>query len=194
MSALKRPTRVPGGVVFFRRPTRWVVVTRRLHHCCPEQPEVLLCSGQGFGVKTQADGRESCQIFRAFAFDRGARVVHDTYQKCIDACNVCAQACDDCASACLNEGDVKKLLDCIRLDFDCADICRTASAGIARGGPAVASLCISCAEVCDMCAEECEYHTHKTHCRVCAEARRKCAAECRSMASSLQRQPEALPA
>jgi hypothetical protein len=122
-------------------------------------------------------------------------MAHESHQKCIDACDVCAQACDHCATACLEEPDVKELLDCIRLDLDCADICRMASAAMSRGGPAIATICNSCAEVCEMCAIECEKHRHMEHCRACAEACRKCAEECRRMASMARTsRGEAVPA
>src|ERR1700681_4968379 len=54
------------------------------------------------------------------------------YQSCIEACNTCADACDYCSIACLQEDDVKMMAECIRLDLDCAAICRLAAAYIAR--------------------------------------------------------------
>jgi len=54
------------------------------------------------------------------------------YQSCIDACNMCADACDYCSSACLQEYDVKMMAECIRLDMDCAAICRMAAAYMAQ--------------------------------------------------------------
>jgi hypothetical protein len=51
-----------------------------------------------------------------------------SYQSCIEACNTCADACDYCSIACLQEDDVKMMAECIRLDLDCAAICRLAAA------------------------------------------------------------------
>ena len=51
------------------------------------------------------------------------------HQSCIEACNVCADACDYCSSSCLQEDDVKMMAACVRLDMDCAEICRMAVAG-----------------------------------------------------------------
>ena len=60
-------------------------------------------------------------------------MAHQQYMSCIDACDRCAMECDHCATACLQEQDVAKLARCNALDINCADICRTASAFMARG-------------------------------------------------------------
>lgn len=54
------------------------------------------------------------------------------FQSCIDACTRCAQECEQCAAACLGERDVQAMVDCIRLDLDCADLCWTAAALMSR--------------------------------------------------------------
>jgi hypothetical protein len=89
--------------------------------------------------------------------------------------------CDHCATACLQEQDVAELTRCIALDIDCADICRTASAFMARGGEFATALCGTCADVCQACADECARHPME-HCRRCADACRRCADECHKMA------------
>jgi hypothetical protein len=98
------------------------------------------------------------------------------------ACNDCAAACERCATACLGETDVAMLARCIRLDRDCADICRLAAAFMARDSDHAVGLCSLCADICDTCADECERHAHMEHCARCAEACRRCARECREMA------------
>lgn len=105
---------------------------------------------------------------------------HESMQACIDACNECATACDHCASACLQEQDMKSLARCIALNVDCAEICRTAAAFMARGSEFAEAICAACADICDACGEECERHD-MDHCRQCAAACRKCAGECRRM-------------
>ena len=55
-------------------------------------------------------------------------MAHERYTDCIKECDACAATCEHCATACLSEADVKAMADCIRLDRDCADICRLASA------------------------------------------------------------------
>ena len=102
------------------------------------------------------------------------------YQACIDACNQCADACDRCAAACLREDDVKMMAECIRLDMDCAAVCRLAGSLLARGSDFSSALCRTCAEVCDACGDECAKHEHG-HCQECARACRRCAEECRRM-------------
>ena len=114
-----------------------------------------------------------------YLFGEGKR-----YHDCIEACVACLVACEMCSSACLGENDVKMMVECIRLDRDCADACDAALRAMARGGPLAAELCRACADACDRCAAECEKHaSHMEHCRVCAEACRACAAACRKMAA-----------
>lgn len=109
-------------------------------------------------------------------------MAHEKYADCISACNACADACDHCAVACLGESGVSDLARCIRLDIDCAALCRLAAGFMARDSECTGSICRLCAEVCDACAEECEKHDHD-HCRQCAQACRDCAAKCREMAA-----------
>lgn len=74
---------------------------------------------------------------------------HERYQSCIEACNTCADSCDYCFSACLREDDVKMMAECIRLDMDCAAICRIAASYMARESTYAGELCACCAEVCE---------------------------------------------
>jgi hypothetical protein len=103
------------------------------------------------------------------------------YQSCIEACDTCADACDYCASACLGEDDVKMMVECVRLDMDCAAICRLAASYMSRDSASAVDLCRLCAEVCQGCGEECANHP-QAHCKACAQACRRCADECRRMA------------
>ncbi|QIB64418.1 four-helix bundle copper-binding protein [Kineobactrum salinum] len=106
----------------------------------------------------------------------------EKYSTCIDACNACADACDHCSVACLGEPGVANLGRCIRLDMDCAALCRLAAGFMSRDSEHASSICRACAELCDACAQECEKHDHD-HCRQCAQACRDCAAACRDMAA-----------
>ncbi|MDR5880521.1 MULTISPECIES: four-helix bundle copper-binding protein [unclassified Caballeronia] len=107
-------------------------------------------------------------------------MAHQQHQSCIDACDACAAACDHCATACLSESNVSEMAECIRQDMDCADVCRIASAAMARGSQHTKDICELCASLCEACAAECERHQHE-HCKQCAEACRTCASECRAM-------------
>ena len=104
------------------------------------------------------------------------------FQDCIDACNRCADACDNCAASCLREEDVKAMARCIALDMDCAQVCRTAAALMARGSDHAAALCRVCETVCRACAAECGQH-QMDHCQQCAQACRECADACAKMAA-----------
>jgi hypothetical protein len=108
-------------------------------------------------------------------------MTNNQMETCVGACNACADACDACSTACLSEPDIKMMADCIRLDLDCAAICRLASGFMARGSARARDVCRVCAMICDACAAECAKHK-VDHCQRCAEACRVCAAECRKMA------------
>lgn len=109
---------------------------------------------------------------------------HQQFQSCIEACNTCADACDHCAISCLQESDPKAMARCIALDMDCAQICRLASAYMARGSELAGAICQTCADICDACGDECEKF-QMAHCQECAQACRRCADECRRMASAM---------
>lgn len=109
-------------------------------------------------------------------------MAHEKYADCIKACNVCADACDHCSVACLDEDNVAAMARCIRLDMDCAALCRLAAGYMARDSECVSTICRACADVCDACADECGKHDHD-HCKQCAQACRDCAERCREMAA-----------
>jgi hypothetical protein len=106
---------------------------------------------------------------------------HQKFQSCIDACYECATACKHCANACLDEKDIKMLVQCIKLDNDCAAICVLSAKMMANGSQFLNKICALCAEVCEACAKECGKHSDLDHCKKCAEACRKCTEECRAM-------------
>jgi hypothetical protein len=103
--------------------------------------------------------------------------------KAIGEMYICAQACTACADACLGEEKVTQLVDCIRLDLDCADICYTTGAILSRltetSKELLQPLLQTCRTICNLCAKECEKHAemHK-HCKICAEACRRCEQAC----------------
>ena len=66
---------------------------------------------------------------------------------CIEACNRCAAYCDFCAASCLQEENTKMMAECIRLDMQCAAICRLAAEYMAQDSRFAAQLCSLCAEV-----------------------------------------------
>jgi hypothetical protein len=113
-------------------------------------------------------------------------MAHEQFQSCISACEACADACDRCATACLQEASVQELARCIRLDLDCAALCRVAVGSMARGSELAPVICEACERACEACAEECGRHM-MDHCQRCAEACQRCAEECRRMAQGLGR-------
>lgn len=107
---------------------------------------------------------------------------HQNQKELINMLNECAVECNYCTAACLEEQDVKMLAKCIKLEIDCAEICRLASSFLARGSEHAEHILKECAEVCEACAKECEKHSHMEHCKKCAEACRRCAEACQQTA------------
>jgi hypothetical protein len=105
------------------------------------------------------------------------------HEEIITALLNCALACDNCFDGCLKEKEIDMLADCIRLDKDCAAMCRITASFIASGSDYAGELVDICSDVCSGCARECEKHKHD-HCRICAEACRKCEEACESFAPS----------
>lgn len=109
----------------------------------------------------------------------------------IDACVACEQACTACADACLGEQDLTALATCIRLDLDCADVCRTTAAVLTRHTgldlALMRSIAGTCIAACDACAAECTQHAEMhEHCRICADACQACARACEELVGSLR--------
>jgi hypothetical protein len=106
---------------------------------------------------------------------------HKQNQELLNRLSTCAAVCNHCATACLDEEDVKMLARCIKLDTDCAEICRITASFVARGSEHAQHLLRESAEICVACASECEKHAnHMDHCRECAEVCRQCAEACTS--------------
>lgn len=73
------------------------------------------------------------------------------------------------------------MVDCIRADEVCAELCEVTARLLARGAsvptPVASALLDACVLACRTCAEECERHEHD-HCRRCAMACRECEHAC----------------
>jgi hypothetical protein len=106
------------------------------------------------------------------------------YRSCIEACLACVAACNHCASSCLQEKDAEQLTYCVRLNLECATLCRAAAEMMSYGSQHANAVCQICADICQQCAEECERHSHMDHCAQCALACRHCAEECVSMVAA----------
>jgi len=110
----------------------------------------------------------------------------------IDACFDCVEACTACADACLSEGDMERLIACVRLNLDCVAVCTATGSILARANKVGALQLLeaqltTCIAFCRACAVECEKHAemHK-HCKVCAETCAACVAACDEMLAALR--------
>lgn len=80
----------------------------------------------------------------------------DEYKKCIEACYLCATACDNCAASCLDEENLEMMRECIKLDMQCANICRLAAQFMTLNSGSAQDLCRLCADVCQKCVTSVE--------------------------------------
>jgi hypothetical protein len=109
----------------------------------------------------------------------------------IDALSDCAQACIADADDDLREENLAEMVTCIRLCWDCADVC-TATLGVvtrqtAYNASVTRPLLEACVAVCNSCGDECERHArHHEHCRICEQACRRCEQACRELLGALQ--------
>tara|TARA_Y100000815_G_scaffold233641_1_gene225227 strand:+ start:886 stop:1206 length:321 start_codon:yes stop_codon:yes gene_type:complete len=95
----------------------------------------------------------------------------------IDALTACVVACNHCADACLDEDNLDMMVDCIRTDRVCAEVCDTTAKVLLTSYEDVDALVKYCQQICTACADECEKHEHQ-HCQECAKACRACEKEC----------------
>lgn len=102
----------------------------------------------------------------------------DQNKELLEILTECAAACEMCADACLDEKDIHMMVQCIRLDRDCAKICYTAASFVASNSQHAQHVIKECEEICRKCGEECAKHDHD-HCKRCAEACGQCAESCR---------------
>lgn len=124
------------------------------------------------------------------AADQELNVPANVHSSAIDSLYECVSTCTSCADACLGEENIAALRRCIRLNLDCADICRSTAAVLARqtepDWSVVRAQLEACAAVCRSCGEECRRHAeHHEHCRVCADACAACEEACNRVLSSL---------
>ena len=109
----------------------------------------------------------------------------------IDALSDCAQACIADVDDDLREQNLAEMVTCIRLCWDCADVC-TATLGVvtrqtARDAGVTKPLLEACIAICKSCGDECQRHAHHhEHCRVCEQACRRCEQACRALLSTLK--------
>ena len=109
----------------------------------------------------------------------------------VDALQECALACTVCADADLAEAQPADLVECIRRNRDCLEVCAAAIGVVARwrqdNHALVVRLLEACVVACDLCAQECDRHDHE-HCRKCSLACRRCESACRALLEEVERE------
>lgn len=102
--------------------------------------------------------------------------------RCIRDCLDCARSCYEMIAHCLELGREHAAARHINALLDCAQICETTAAFMARGSELHPDLCAACADACERCAEECERFPGDKMMAECAEICRQAAKSCRTMA------------
>jgi len=105
---------------------------------------------------------------------------------CIRAVFECAQSCTACADACLAEHGAERLVHCIRVNQDCADICDSTARILTRQtAPDLGLVTMAielCAAACQACALECGRHApYHMQCQVCTAACHRAHGACHAM-------------
>ncbi|GKU85190.1 four-helix bundle copper-binding protein [Niallia sp. NCCP-28] len=100
-------------------------------------------------------------------------------QQLVRSLQECMIACNHCLNECLAETHVEMMLDCIRLDRECAEFCSYLEQAVIRKSPFVHALTSLCISICEACAKECQKHEHR-HCQYCAEICTQCLAVCKN--------------
>jgi len=85
-------------------------------------------------------------------------------------------------SHCLELGGEHAAANHIKALLDCAELCETSAAFMARGSDLHPRVCGVCAEACERCAEECERFPDDQMMAACAAICRQTAESCRTMA------------
>lgn len=122
----------------------------------------------------------------------------ESYAEAVAMLATCEQVCTSCADACLGETEHReRLIRCIRMNLDCADICGTTARLLTRQTETDSSLVQAqvhaCVLACQVCADECFSHASMHgHCATCADTCRYCQECCNrllgEMASSRVRE------
>lgn len=109
----------------------------------------------------------------------------------VESCLRCAAVCRICADACLSEDKVAPLVQCIKLNVECANVCQTTANLLVESGTVGGQVELhqlqACLNIVQACAEECARHApmHE-HCQVCEESCRKCIDACRQYLSKFE--------
>ena len=74
--------------------------------------------------------------------------------KLIEALNNCVAHCNYCADACLDADDIKMMVDCIRTDRACAEVCSATAKLLAANYSDAKGMVEYCHKTCKKCAEE----------------------------------------
>ncbi|MCX2764738.1 four-helix bundle copper-binding protein [Aquimarina muelleri] len=85
--------------------------------------------------------------------------------------------CNHCANTSLNSGYVEMMIDCIRTNQVCAEICSTTAKILSLSYENVDDLVDYCKTICQACARECSKHNNEYY-KSCSDACQKSVEAC----------------
>lgn len=98
-------------------------------------------------------------------------------ENCIAICIRCAAACDHCSYVSELALDSDEQRTTIRLDKDCAAVCRLLAALLTGRQSWHQDVCYLCAQICSACAEQCHL-LDAEHAQYCAKVCEQCSRAC----------------
>jgi hypothetical protein len=111
-------------------------------------------------------------------------VAKDVMARAIADALDCSRICEETLSYCLRQGGRHVEPEHIKLMVDCAEICRTVAALMARGSRYQVEMSRICADICQACAVDCAQFSGDEQMMRCAEVCRRCAESCTQMAGA----------
>jgi len=103
----------------------------------------------------------------------------EVYSELVESLKNCDAACKNCAISCVEEEDIEKMSNCIKLNLHCAEVCHLALSLVIRDSEYAESAVELCINICAESATECDEYEHD-QCLISAEACRRTAAHCRN--------------
>ena len=89
----------------------------------------------------------------------------------------CQTMCNYCFNACLEEENVKSMVDCIKLNSECAGICEHVITALSFEDGFSQNVLNVCIKACEACIAECRKHYY-LQCFECSKACKECIQAC----------------
>jgi hypothetical protein len=153
-----------------------------------DRREMLGVVGVGAAGLLATGSSASAQDVKRFSY---RSQLDRTHVECLDACTACASVCNEASEHCLKQiekgsTDKDHHIRSHHLTMDCAAMCSTGAALVARQSTLMDAQCTACADACRRCAEECERGRDDAEImKECVRLCRECEKSCRQMVKAM---------